>query len=432
MKSENMSPEESMTSYTSSGFLRGYKEKPKRPAGVTILSILAIIGGLLSIFSLTSYISFSAFLDLSFPLHYLMFLGIIGAFMAALFFLIAYGFWKGLRWSWFLAIILLIIGFIMQIVTVSLVFFMLSMAPFSGTFDLFYSSTIIRVAISLVIYGVIIFYLTRSHVKTYFGIGQLGDITSTVKRSKRTIVLIVSVFAVIVVILVWGFIPTGEIKVTDLSISPENPQSGDEITLTAEITGGSPFGGAGASISYSSYFEGGSGSGSRPMNSVGDNKYTATFYGSNGTEIWCFIVSGNNVLAEYTIQVGHVERSDISSLVITNIKQTPENPTSATTSVEITADITSNVNVTDVEFMKEIFHASGARSGGGGSMWSSEDDTYSYTIYPYGGGLPFGSLGDGDGYQNQKFESGTKVYYRIAAKDELGNTAVITRNFTIS
>jgi len=223
-------------------------------------------------------------------------------------------------------------------------------------------------------------------------------------------------------ILLWGFTPTSEIKATNLSISPENPQSGDEITLTAEITGGSPFGGAGASISYSSYFEGGSGSGSRPMSSVGENKYTATFHGSNGTEIWCFIISGNNVLAEHTIQVGHVERSNISSLVITNIKQTPENPTSATTSVEITADITSNVNVTDVDFMRKTFRASGARGGGGGSMWSSEDDTYSYTIYP--SGLPFGSLGDQDEYQNKKFESGTKVYYRIASKDELGNTAV--------
>jgi len=389
------------------------KTKPKRPMGVTILAILAIIGGLLTIYNLISYMSFATFFDSSFPLYYLAIIGIIGI---AISFLIAYGFWKGLRWSWFLAIILIIIGIIMQIVIVSLLFFMLPMASFPGIFGFFYFIQLFMVVCSLVICGIIIFYLTRSHVKTYFDISQPGDITSTIKRSKRAIVLIVSVFAVIVMILLWGFTPTGEIKVTNLSISPENPQTGDEITLTAEIIGGSPFGGTGVSISYNSYFEGSSGTGSRPMNSVGDNKYTATLYGSNGTEIWCLIISGNNVLAEHTIQVGHIERSNISSLAITNIKQTPENPTSATTSVKITADIISDVNVTDVNFMREIFRASGASGGGSGGMWPSENDTYSYTIYPYGGGLLAGSLGN----QNKKFESGTKVYYRIAAKDELG------------
>jgi len=100
------------------------KTKPKRPMGVTILAILAIIGGLLSIYNLISYMSFATFFDSSFPLYYLAIIGIIGI---AISFLIAYGFWKGLRWSWFLAIILIIIGIIMQIANVSLLFFMLSM-----------------------------------------------------------------------------------------------------------------------------------------------------------------------------------------------------------------------------------------------------------------------------------------------------------------
>jgi hypothetical protein len=36
--------------------------------------------------------------------------------------------------------------------------------------------------------GVCSFYLTRPHVKSYFGFGQPGGITSTLKESKRTIV----------------------------------------------------------------------------------------------------------------------------------------------------------------------------------------------------------------------------------------------------
>ena len=40
-----------------------------------------------------------------------------------------------------------------------------------------------------------------------------------------------------------------------------------------------------------------------------------------------------------------------------------------------------------------------------------------------------GSVGE---FQNQTFGSRTKVYYRIAAKDEEGNTAVVTKSFLVS
>jgi hypothetical protein len=223
---------------------------------------------------------------------------------------------------------------------------------------------------------------------------------------------------------VWGYTSTGNITLIRLTQTPENPQASDEITITAVITGGSPFGGAGTSITYISYFGSGSGSGSKPMESIGNNKYKATFHGSNGSEIWCLITSGNNILADHTIQVGHIERSNLTSLAIKNITQTPEKPTSETTSITITAEITSNVNVTEVEFMKEIISQSGSSGGGSGGMLKTENNTYSETISPYGFGLS-------DAHQNRKFESGTTIYYRIAAQDESGNTAVITKNITI-
>jgi phage FluMu protein Com len=397
-----------------------------RPRGVTIVAILAIIGAVYTIFSLVMYVGVSTLWDLI-PLNFLLPLLLICILAIVLFFSIAYGFWKGLRWSWFAAIILLSIGIILQIIIVPLQFFMLSSVSSAGLFNSFFLlANITTVIIFIALYGLILFYLTRCHVRTYFNVGQPGDIISTMKKNRKIAFILVSVFVVSTLILVWGFTPTGStgtITLISLSQTPENPQAYDDITITAEITGGSPFGGAGAYIKYSTYFGHGSESGTKPMESIGNNKYKATFHGSNGTEIWCLITSGNHILADHTIQVGHIERSNITSLAIRNITQTPETPTSETTSITIAAEITSTVNVTEVKFIKEVISQSGSSSSSFG-MKKTENNTYSETITPFGSRFS-------DVYQNQKFTSGTIIYYRIAAQDESGNTAVITNNIII-
>lgn len=118
--------------------------------------------------------------------------------MAILLLSLAYGFLKGLRWSWFLGMIMLVIGIILQVR--GMLIFLGTLSAYRSPSEIFMQYIIVTFIIFLVIlviYGLILFYLTRPHVKTYFGIGQPGDITSTVKESKRTIVFIVAVLVII-------------------------------------------------------------------------------------------------------------------------------------------------------------------------------------------------------------------------------------------
>ncbi len=253
----------------------------------------------------------------------------------------------------------------------------------------------------LVIYAVILFYLTRPHVKTYFGIGQPGDITSIVKESKRTIVFIVAGFVIIAGICIWGFTPSGDINIISVSQTPENPQPGDTITVIAEISGGSPFLGVSASLHSSGRME-------RTVTSIDNNKYSFTFPHpfQDGTEKWYMIRAGDEISEVYILQVGHVQRSNITSLTITDVIQTPEKPTTATSSVEISVKVTSNVTISKVTLERMRFYEDGGSGSGGGPMWSDGNGTYEKRI------------------STQDYKSGTRVFYRITAKDESGNTAV--------
>ncbi len=322
--------------------------------------------------------------------------------MAILLLSLAYGFLKGLRWSWFLGMIMLVIGIILQVRGTLILFGTLS--SYRSPSEIFMSYiivTFIVFLVILVIYGLILFYLTRPHVKTYFGIGQPGDITSTVKESKRTIVFIVAVLVIIAGICIWGFTPSGDINIISVSQTPENPQPGDTITVIAEISGGSPFLGVSASLHCSGRMEG-------AVTSIDNNKYSFTFPHpfEDGTEKWYVIRAGDKVSEVYILQVGHVERSNITSLAITDVIQTPEKPTTATSSVEISAKVTSNVTISEATLEHMRFYEHGGSGGGYGTMQPHGNDTYEDSIH------------------SQYYESGTRIFYRITAKDESGNTAV--------
>jgi hypothetical protein len=244
--------------------------------------------------------------------------------------------------------------------------------------------------------------------------------------SSKTVLIIVSITVTILLILAIGLIPFQETKILSVSHLPDSPQADDEIKIIAEITGGSLFFGPNARCEYASYFNGSS-SGGGTMSSIGTNMYSYKLHSpyEEGTEVWYMIQAGDKISESYTFQVGHVERSNISTLSITNVVQEPINPTTETDSVLITADISSNAEIVDVDKMYNAFLPTGT-SGGSSSGRHSGDDTYNFSIKLSKGGY----LMPGD---EEPYPKGTKVYYRIAAKDELGNTAVTpTYSFTIN
>jgi hypothetical protein len=372
----------------------------KRPFGVTILAILAFILAIAGVAYLIAVVSSGTFHYLT--AYFMRIMWIKAIIKAILLLPLAYGFFKGLRWSWFLGMIMLVIGIILQVRGTFIIFGNLSSYPRPSEIFMPYIIVMYIVPlVILVIYAVILFYLTRPHVKTYFGIGQPGDIASIAKVSKRTIVFIVAVLVIIAGICIWGFTPSGDINIISVSQTPENPQPGDTITVIAEISGGSPFLGTSAFLRYSGGME-------NTVTSIDNNKYSFTFPHpfENGTEKWYVISAGDKISEVYYLQVGHVQRSNITSLTITDVIQTPEKPTTATSSVEISAKVTSNVTISEVTLEHMRFYEHGGSGGGYGTMQPHGNDTYEDSIH------------------SQYYESGTQIFYRITAKDESGNTAV--------
>lgn len=141
--------------------------KPMRPIGITVLSILAgilgilmVMGGVLvaalagvirelveanaSTFGLASMgIDFGAFFTAA-----LMAVAAIALIFGALYLVVAYGFWMGAGWSRWLAIVLSILGIIGGVIALP-----------GGI-------------VPIVIYGVIIWYLMQPYVKAFFGQGS--------------------------------------------------------------------------------------------------------------------------------------------------------------------------------------------------------------------------------------------------------------------
>ncbi|MEM0482846.1 MAG: hypothetical protein QXM16_08210 [Nitrososphaerota archaeon] len=127
-----------------------------RPTGVTVLAILEIIGAILSLLGAMALFALGALVGAGSEL------GLMGGFFAAVGvafgglllilalvgFVLAYGFWTGKGWAWILGIIFSIIGIIIGLVSII------------GS-----PSSIIGIIINVLI----LYYLTRPHVKAWFG-----------------------------------------------------------------------------------------------------------------------------------------------------------------------------------------------------------------------------------------------------------------------
>jgi multisubunit Na+/H+ antiporter MnhB subunit len=115
-----------------------------RPGGIAVLALLAALEGTVLLLGGLLLLVFSGLVGGIFSAIG----GIIAGFLvvSAIFsFMVAYGYWNGFGWAWWVGLVLAIIGAIRAILTVPL-----------GV-------------ISLVINGLIIYYLTRPYVQEYFG-----------------------------------------------------------------------------------------------------------------------------------------------------------------------------------------------------------------------------------------------------------------------
>lgn len=130
----------------------------KRPTGVTIIAVLTIIGGIIALIVGIALVALAPLLsqlnvsDGSNTFNDSIFMGMLGALLIVLgiaSFVVAWGLLKGKGWAWIVAIILSIISIATSIISL--------VAGQGGSVG------------SIIINGVILYYLNRSNVKSYFG-----------------------------------------------------------------------------------------------------------------------------------------------------------------------------------------------------------------------------------------------------------------------
>jgi hypothetical protein len=139
-------------------------EIKKRPTGVTVIAVLVIIGGILFLLAgigvvAVGSLSISQIIGLVFV--------IIGAILLAIgigFLIVSYGLLKGKRWSWTITVILLFIGIAIDVASI-IIFGYFTFNMDTSSFLTSNSGSIASIIISVII----LYYLYRPHIKSYFG-----------------------------------------------------------------------------------------------------------------------------------------------------------------------------------------------------------------------------------------------------------------------
>ena len=108
----------------------------ERPFGVTIIAILAVLGGIGSILL--------GFIVLIIPI-----LGGIFVIIGLSYFVVAYGLWNGRSWAWILTVLISALGIVVGLVSIII-----------GT-----GGSILYIIVN----AIIIYYLFKPDVKAYFG-----------------------------------------------------------------------------------------------------------------------------------------------------------------------------------------------------------------------------------------------------------------------
>ena len=139
-------------------------EIKKRPTGVTVIAVLVIIGGILLLLAgiagvVVGSLSISQIIGLGFV--------IIGAIILAVgigYLVVSYGLLKGKRWSWTITVVLLFIGIAIDVASI-IIFGYFTFDTDTSSFLTTNSGSIAGIIISVII----LYYLYRPHVKSYFG-----------------------------------------------------------------------------------------------------------------------------------------------------------------------------------------------------------------------------------------------------------------------
>jgi hypothetical protein len=138
-------------------------EIKKRPAGVTVIAILIIIGGILLLLAGIGTVAVgSLFISEIIGLVFV----IIGAILLAVgigYVVVSYGLLKGKRWAWTITMVLLFIGIAIDVASIIFGSFVINMDI--SAFLTSNSGSIVSIIISIII----LYYLYRPHIKSYFG-----------------------------------------------------------------------------------------------------------------------------------------------------------------------------------------------------------------------------------------------------------------------
>ena len=146
----------------------------QRPTGVTILAVLALIGGVLSIFAALAAFGASALVgsgaaaaagvgatqtaQLAGSATYLLILGVVVLIGGVLDIAFGIGAFRGSGWAWMIGVVAQVLGLLVALVNI--VF-----GAINGTLTSSITSNIISIVISVAI----LYYLNTANVKAYFG-----------------------------------------------------------------------------------------------------------------------------------------------------------------------------------------------------------------------------------------------------------------------
>ena len=139
-------------------------EVKKRPTGVTIIAVLVIIGGIILLLAGIGAVAVgSLFLSQITGLGFII-IGVIILVVGIGYLVVSYGLLKGKRWAWTITVVLLFIGIAIDVVSI-IIFGYFTFDTDTSSFLTTNSGSIAGMIISVII----LYYLYRPHVKSYFG-----------------------------------------------------------------------------------------------------------------------------------------------------------------------------------------------------------------------------------------------------------------------
>lgn len=134
----------------------------QRPTGVTILAILAAIGGVLGLLGGLALVGFGGLaggLVGAAIGGFVVISGLILLVLAVLELVLAYGFWTLQPWAWQLGVILSAVNILIQIL---------------GVLRIVFYSDLSSALLSIIISGVIIYYLNQAEIRRVFNAPEKG------------------------------------------------------------------------------------------------------------------------------------------------------------------------------------------------------------------------------------------------------------------